>query len=141
LSCSSGQCVPSCSNGFQDGNETGIDCGGSCGPCGVGGGCGSNMDCVAAPQSSGGECGCQGGRGNCNGNPNDGCEVQLLNDPNNCNACGNVCNLPNANEMCTMGSCFIGSCNTGFADCNGMPADGCEASLQTDPNNCNACGN
>src|SRR5262249_12960579 len=28
LSCMAGQCQPSCSNGFQDGNETGIDCGG-----------------------------------------------------------------------------------------------------------------
>ncbi len=40
LACSGGVCVPSCSNGFQDGTETGIDCGGgSCPQCSLGGGC------------------------------------------------------------------------------------------------------
>lgn len=30
--------APTCNDGVQNGNETGVDCGGSCGPCGGGGG-------------------------------------------------------------------------------------------------------
>jgi hypothetical protein len=36
---------PSCSNGIQDGDETGIDCGGSCLPC-VGAACSGNATCA-----------------------------------------------------------------------------------------------
>src|SRR5262249_3519184 len=34
-----------------------------------------------------------------------------------------------------------GACDFGYADCNGnKQTDGCEVSLKTDPDNCNACG-
>jgi Stigma-specific protein, Stig1 len=33
------------------------------------------------------------------------------------------------------------TCISGFADCNDNGSDGCEVSLDTDPNNCGACGN
>ena len=29
-----------------------------------------------------------------------GCEIDLLNDNNNCGACGNACDLPNSNSSC-----------------------------------------
>ncbi len=35
-----------CTNGVRDGNETGVDCGGSCGPCSVGEGCSGDLDCA-----------------------------------------------------------------------------------------------
>jgi hypothetical protein len=42
---------------------------------------------------------------------------------------------------CSGGQCVITQCAPGFADCNGNPADGCEANLNSDRNNCGACGN
>ncbi|MBL8953540.1 MAG: hypothetical protein JNK82_22380 [Myxococcaceae bacterium] len=41
------------------------------------------------------------------------------------------------NSVCADGFC---SCNPGFVDCNGVRADGCEAQLDRDPQNCGACG-
>ncbi len=38
------------------------------------------------------------------------------------------CNLPNATPACSGGACVVASCNTGYGDCNGIAADGCETS-------------
>jgi hypothetical protein len=47
--CGAGTCVggrcAACGNGVRDGNETGIDCGGVCGPCGPGQGCNLDSEC------------------------------------------------------------------------------------------------
>src|SRR5262249_7362737 len=41
-------CIPaSCNDGIQDGNETGVDCGGSCAPCSGGNGCRQGGDCAS----------------------------------------------------------------------------------------------
>ncbi len=61
-------------------------------------------------------------------------------DLGNCGACGNACFGQNASWTCAMSKCAITGCNMGFADCNKMAADGCEASLKTDPKNCMSCG-
>ena len=39
---------------------------------------------------------------------------------------------------CSGGVCAIGACANGFADCNKVEADGCEANLDTSPTNCGA---
>jgi hypothetical protein len=50
------------------------------------------------------------------------------------------CAAPHATPKCTgAGACAIASCNPGFADCNGLPGDGCETDL-TAPGSCGACG-
>jgi len=68
--------------------------------------------------------------------------VTDLNSTQNCGACGNVCIAgPNSTASCVNGVCQTGACNSGFADCNGIPADGCEVQLATDVNNCGACNN
>lgn len=36
-----------CENGFQDGTETDIDCGGSCDPCEEGEDCENDSDCIS----------------------------------------------------------------------------------------------
>ena len=46
---------------------------------------------------------CNGGRGNCDLMPMNGCEVNVLTDPDNCGACGNKC--PMARPSCVNGFC------------------------------------
>lgn len=48
-----GTCVPSCSDGDQNGNETDVDCGGSCPGCGTGESCTVAGDCASGVCSSG----------------------------------------------------------------------------------------
>ena len=84
---------------------------------------------------------CGTGNVDCDGNPGNGCETDINTSVNNCGGCGNVCNLPNAVSVCVGGVCAIGACNTGFADCNLNPADGCEVNTFTNVANCSACGN
>ena len=55
--------------------------------------------------------------------------------------CGGVqCMLTHATAACVNDACAIQQCDTGYADCDGKDATGCEVSL-TDPANCGACGN
>jgi hypothetical protein len=78
----------------------------------------------------------------CNGSAADGCEADLS-SPSSCGACGVVCPaLPHAAAGCAAGACSIGACDPGFGDCDGDPANGCEASLDVVPGsaNCGACG-
>lgn len=87
-----------------------------------------------------GVAGCDPGYADCNKTPNDGCEVYTGGDVANCGACGKACGPPdNGVAACKSGQCAIGSCNAGYADCDGDPANGCEVSLNGDPRNCGAC--
>jgi hypothetical protein len=101
---------------------------------------------------------CNAGFGNCDGNAANGCETPTGNSPMHCGACGAACTLPNATPRCEAGRCAIASCNTGFADCDNDPSNGCEVdtrttaahcggncggtcrNLNTDNTNCGACG-
>jgi len=58
----------------------------------------------------------------------------------NCGMCGHRCTYAAAHAACIAGACSLASCQTGFGDCNGQPADGCEATLAVDPNHCGRCG-
>ena len=51
-----------------------------------------------------------------------------------------ACHLPNATAACHHGACVIVSCDHGFADCDMLAANGCEATLDSDDHNCGACG-
>ena len=60
----------------------------------------------------------------------DNVTVAVQSDPLNCGACGNVCALPNvALNGCTGGACTVVHCLPGYADTNGLAADGCETKL------------
>jgi Cys-rich repeat protein len=84
---------------------------------------------------------CNAGFGNCNNNPADGCETNVAIDKANCGTCGKVCaNVPNGFPGCAMGICIVGGCIAGFDDCDKQVANGCEATLTTDKNNCGMCG-
>lgn len=84
---------------------------------------------------------CAPGRADCNNLEADACETVLAEDPRNCGRCGNLCGLPNAVASCRSGACAVGSCASGFSDCNARPDDGCEVDLQNDASNCGRCGN
>ena len=143
--CSGGQCAASCASG-----ETGCPTSNptycatlssdpaNCGACGnvcnlphATAGCASSSCTVAS---------CAAGYANCDGNAANGCETNTASDPNNCGACGNVCNLPHATATCASSSCTVASCAAGYANCNGSSADGCETNTSSDPANCGACG-
>jgi hypothetical protein len=84
---------------------------------------------------------CGAGLGDCDGMTANGCEATLASDAANCGACGNRCVLANATAVCRAGGCAVGACAAGFADCDGVAANGCEVALGTDPLHCGACPN
>ncbi len=161
--CSDGCYISACNFGYDDCNaditdgcETSVltdinNCGGCSVPC-------KGLPNAAATCTAGncvlGQCNV--GYYNCDGNPQNGCEVAIGTDVNNCGGCGNKCanglvctnggctcakcNFPNAASSCVNNVCVMGACVQGFADCNNNPNDGCEVNLQNDKNNCNGCG-
>jgi hypothetical protein len=74
------------------------------------------------------------------------CNTNLKTDFQNCGACGNSCILEDAGRLVNgFLSCIDGKCRSycpsGVGDCNGNFEDGCEVNLETDRQNCGACGN
>ncbi len=116
----------------------------NCGGCGL----------VCDPTSAVGEClsggctvaQCDLGFADCNGDPDDGCEVDtddFATDGANCGGCGAACAPASADGLCLSGECTIAACDAGSADCNGLAEDGCEYAtsfLDTDESNCGGCG-
>ncbi|MDP1828868.1 MAG: MopE-related protein [Archangium sp.] len=174
--CQAGACgINSCNPGYTDCNGLVPDgcevlTGGSdvanCGGCGT--------VCAtpnATPRCTTGTCGilsCNLGFANCNGQVNDGCEINTNTSLANCGSCGAQCAPAHASPVCVAGSCGIGACQAGWVNLNGLVADGCEYgcvptnggveacdgvdnncnggvdetfTLATDVTNCGACGN
>jgi hypothetical protein len=72
---------------------------------------------------------CVTGYANANADPADGCEVNLMTDPNNCGSVGTVIPPPgtfNANWACSAGAVTLTSCVAGYFNANGSLVDGCE---------------
>jgi len=146
--CSGGACgVLSCIGTWRDcnGNPADgceVDTGSNVNNCG---GCGAVCNLPNANETcSASTCqvaSCIGTMQNCNGTHSDGCEVDLNTNVNNCGSCNNICNLPNANEMCTAGACQVSSCIGSARNCNGTHSDGCEIDINSNVNHCGACGN
>lgn len=142
LACLSGSCAqPSCSDELRNGEEGDVDCGGPCSSCLPGQSCKLATDCAGGNCTSG-ICSltCLDGKGNCDGDPANGCEANLKADPAHCGACETPCNLPHAVASCNGGSCAVSSCAAPFADCDGDPTNGCETNTSTDANSCAGCG-
>jgi hypothetical protein len=83
---------------------------------------------------------CSAGFEDCDGNKANGCEVNTTNNVNYCGNCSNKCSFANAASGCVNGVCTVVACNTGYADCDGAAANGCEINLKTEVDNCNSCG-
>ncbi len=187
--CVGGECVCSGCIDLPDGicrsgdtnqycGEGGDECmpcaqGESClnGSCVADNACNSDADCGAnAICRSDGECICvwiaNSGLNfaNCDGDWENGCEIDLLNDDTNCGECGNNCTA--LGMVCSNGSCVEdNSCNsdadcgqnalcdsddgclclndgqTNYENCDGDWTTGCEVDLLNNNDHCGACGN
>lgn len=62
-------------------------------------------------------------------------------DVANCGGCGTACTTAHGAATCTDGKCGLGTCETGFDDCDKNPANGCEVDLRVSASNCGGCGN
>lgn len=146
--CAAGRCeVSLCDDGYGDcdadganGCETDLDHdAGDCGACG--------LACDAAHATTAcmtGVCiveSCEVGFRDCNAVASDGCEIDARTNASHCGDCGLVCpgvGRPNVIAACTAGACGT-RCATGFDDCDGDTATGCEAALATDEAHCGSC--
>jgi hypothetical protein len=145
--CSGGACAISiCQSGHADcdsnatnGCETNTDSNVSaCGTCGHA----CPVYANASATCTSGTCGvaCLAGYGNCDGNAANGCETAIDGDVNNCGTCGHVCPV-NANQsaFCIAGTCGL-ACLAGYGNCDHNAANGCETNIESNANNCGACG-
>jgi hypothetical protein len=93
----------------------------------------------ATPSCGEGYCGvgqCAIGFGDCNVTPGDGCE-QTLDTLEHCGGCTAACDLLGSSDDCLAGVCLANTCDTGFDQCDGDRANGCESLDSTQ--NCSAC--
>ena len=106
LHCMFGVCqLPSCSDGIKNGNETDVDCGGTCPPCGTGQGCGVGADCTSGV-CSGGTCQAP----SCSDGIKNGNETDVDCGGGTCPTCGTGqgCGV---GADCTSGICSGNVCN------------------------------
>ncbi len=127
-----------CNTVAADGCETNLGSNAEhCGECG--------HDCSAPNAEAScrtGECRleCDDGFADCNGDEEDGCEVELETDESNCGACGRECDDANGTTACTNGLCTLVSCSAGYGDCDEDPDNGCETVTHTSVEHCGECG-
>jgi hypothetical protein len=109
-----------------------------CGACGVA--CTGGANATAA--CTRGRCvqQCAEGFGDCDSNPDNGCETDVRVSPAHCGRCGVACTASGATPTCRAGVCGVSSCAAGRGDCDGMEANGCETVLADDVRHCGTCG-
>ncbi len=144
--CANGECIvvacqgdyADCNGQPQDGCEATLATLDNCGVCGA--------TCLfphAGAMCRQGFClpdDCDDGFGDCDGQPNNGCESSLT-TLEQCGDCATACEVgDNALPDCTTGVCRVGECLGNHADCDADPNNGCEQSLN-DPAHCGSCGN
>ena len=145
--CTARTCGLSCDPNFADcdgvaTNGCEVDVAGDplhCGGCSFACPVGAN----ATATCTGTVCGlaCAAGFGDCDGLSGNGCEAVLTNDPSHCGTCGTSCPVPaNSARTCMAGTCGF-MCSAGFADCDGVAANGCETNLTNTLTHCGSCAN
>jgi hypothetical protein len=107
--CDNGLCVLSCNEGYQDCNyeygksdgcEVRLNSPATCGT-----NCWDIMNCGVYSVCKNGVCECQVGYANCDGDWNNGCEINMTNDENNCGGCNITCGI---GEKCINSKCGKG---------------------------------
>ncbi|MGH1344818.1 MAG: hypothetical protein ACRBN8_24875, partial [Nannocystales bacterium] len=124
-------CVdPSCDDGEQGGDETDVDCGGSCGPtCDTDETCNGDGDCISNN--------CDDAAGTCQ--PGDGCEDGEMNQDETDVDCGGVCGSTcEDGEMCDDDEdCVSDSCgDDGTCEANPLWCDDVDMDGFGDPKSC-----
>ncbi len=93
----------------------------------------NESSCVEGPTY---ETPCPQGYANCDGDPSNGCEVDLTSDEQNCGACGTSCQATgNTSGVCVASTCRA-ACPVGTYDCDGDPSNGCESTYECSPTTC-----
>jgi hypothetical protein len=69
---------------------------------------------------------CDANFGDADNDTANGCEADLLTDPNNCGAVGVKASAPHATASCVNGHVTIVACATGYYDIDGIVSNGCE---------------
>jgi hypothetical protein len=86
---------------------------------------------------------CKKGYTDCDGNSQNGCETETDYDPSNCGTCHTTCAIDTLKHVstaaCSAGSCVVGTCMSGYGNCDEITSNGCETNLATDNANCGAC--
>lgn len=104
--------------------------------CASGGADGAGGAGTGASGAGAGPVSCDGDTVEC-----DGRCVDLDDDPDNCGQCGRTCVVDHGEAACVVGDCALGTCDVGFADCDGDLTNGCEleASCQSGDGCTTAC--
>jgi hypothetical protein len=133
LSCVAGTCVASCTmDGIKNGDETDIDCGGSCAPCATGKHCSTGADCSSRVCSAG-LCMAR----SCSDGVRNGTEIDVDCGP----TCGNFCKL---GQTCRgWPDCGSDDCeaNVCVATCSDGVMNGSETGLDCGGGKCGPCPN
>ena len=128
VTCSSGHCdIPAsacragfahCSSNPDDGCETDLSQASHCGSCNA---CPAATPLCSASGSGTGSYTCTA---SCQSPTPDLCGTTCTNlqsDPNHCKTCDTTCSYPHAGALCTQGTCSLGTCQSGYMDCNATP--------------------
>ncbi len=130
--CWEGSCTDQCPGGLTNCSAQCVDTGTDPSHCG-----GCDQACSynhATPVCNGGFCelgACAADWDNCDLDPANGCEIDLLNHPDHCGACNDAC--PVATPFCVNGGC-TDQCPGGLTNCSGICVD-----TETDPQHCGDC--
>ncbi len=77
----------------------------------------------------------------CDGDPTNGRETNLLTDACNCGACGRRCESLRGVATATCEACACRfTCHATYGDCDHDPSNGCEVALSSGVVHCGACG-
>ncbi|MDP3276997.1 MAG: hypothetical protein Q8Q09_17530 [Deltaproteobacteria bacterium] len=138
--CALSRCVPGsadCDGNPSNGCETSTSSISNCGTCGN-----RCAPAQAVPACTNGVCrvaSCDAGYADCNNTVGDGCESDLRNSVAHCGGCGRACVADNGIAACVAGSCTIGLCQPGFADCDRAVGNGCEIDTRVSLSHCGGC--
>jgi hypothetical protein len=113
--------------------------GGAGGAAGMGGGGASSTGGQAGTSTAGstGAFACSSHFADCDGDPANGCEVDLT-DAKHCGGCDNACpTAKNADATCTATGCGF-ACQEGFGDCD-VATPGCETDVWQSVSHCGSC--
>jgi hypothetical protein len=110
----------------NDGDDL-IDCADSL-DCPVGAACAATSYC-----SQFSTCGCPAGTGDCDANPQNGCETDTDADTSNCGACDELCSAMHGSALCQAGECAVANCDSAWCDVDEVYENGCEYNLNGNP--------